>query len=290
MKTKIGQSLLTSTFVAVCLLNIQADTPQENLLKSAGAKVSDASGIGISVEFHLTRRSLTDSDLAVVEGMDNISSLNLKGTRITGAGLQHLSKLTGLRVLHLEKTRVDDKGLRHISVLPNLQYLNIFGTKVTDAAIPHLVKLQSLQVLYTWQTKLSKQGAARLERAIPGLKVIRGIDLDKIALDFPVPEEEGPPTKALQFISADNISDAPKSGNGDNIEVFFENHSKRKIKIYWVGYGGELKLYGELAPGGKRTQNSYANNTWLITDTEDQAIGYFICTPERAKAIIPDQD
>ncbi|HAL12335.1 MAG TPA: hypothetical protein DCP67_00875 [Planctomycetaceae bacterium] len=290
MKTKIGQSLLTSAFLAACVLNVQADTPQEKLLTSAGAEVSDASGIGLSVEFHLTHRSLIDSDLAVVEGMDNITLLNLKGTRITGDGLQHLSKLTGLRVLHLEKTKVDDEGMRHISVLSNLQYLNIFGTKVTDDAIPHLIKLQNLRVLYTWQTRITKDGAARLQRAIPGLKVVRGIDLDKIALDFPVPDEERPPTKELTFISADNISDAPKSGNGDNIEVFFENQSKRKIKIYWVGYGGELKLYGELAPGGKRTQNSYAKNTWLITDTADQAIGYFICSPERAKAIIPDQN
>lgn len=275
---------------ALTPLNVTAaDSDQVKYLNSAGARVQKASDVGIEVDFHLTRRSLSDSDLAILRGMDNIVSLNLKGTRLTGSGLRHLSDLSSLRILHLEKTQVDDEGVAHLAGLTQLKYLNLFGTRVTDASIPSLLKLRNLEVLYIWQTKISGEGVAQLKKSLPGLKVVRGIDLDKLTLDFPIPDKEKPPSKMLKFILADNAADAPKSKNGDNIEVYFENHSKQKIKIYWIGYGGELKLYGELDPGGKRTQNSYSNNTWLITDADDNAIGYFICIAERTKAIIPNQ-
>ena len=36
-----------------------------------------------------------------------------------------------------------------------------------------------------------------------------------------------------------------------------------------------------------RTQNTYSNNTWLITDQKDKRLGYFIATPQVSKAMIP---
>ncbi|MDP7206858.1 MAG: hypothetical protein QGH11_14880, partial [Pirellulaceae bacterium] len=92
----------------------------------------------------------------------------------------------------------------------------------------------------------------------------------------------------IKWIPATTAGDAPKSENGDNTEVVFENKSNRKVKIYWVSYGNELKLYGELEPGKTRRQNTFANNSWLITDKDDKPLGYFIVGPEKALAVIPE--
>ena len=124
---------------------------------------------------------------------------------------------------------------------------------------------------------------------LPDLKIVRGIDLSKLPSKFPPPEpKRAKPTKQLKFVAVTSRDDAPKrSTNGDNTQVFFENKSKQKVKIYWITYGGGLKLYGELTPGGTRQQNTYSNNAWLITDEGDKPLGYFVVKPEEALAVIP---
>ncbi len=58
----------------------------------------------LSVAFHLSDKEITDETLAVVKDAANVYSLNLRGTKITDAGLAQLTGLKGLAKLHLEKT------------------------------------------------------------------------------------------------------------------------------------------------------------------------------------------
>ena len=68
--------------------------------------------------------------------------MNLNGTRITDAGLVHLSGLTNLRDLWLTGTGVGltgtgvtDAGLVHLSGLKKLEVLDLDGTGVTDSGL-----------------------------------------------------------------------------------------------------------------------------------------------------------
>jgi len=56
-----------------------------------------------------------------------------------------------------------------------------------------------------------------------------------------------------------------------------------------VNFGGGLKLYGKLAPGGTRNQNTYSDAIWLITDEKDNSLGWFRATGKIGKAVIPKQ-
>ena len=70
--------------------------------------------------------------------------------------------------------------------------------------------------------------------------------------------------------------------------MLFENKTKQTIKLYWITYGnGELKLYGTIAAGASRPQNTYSRNAWLITDESDQPLGYFVALEDDARAVIP---
>jgi hypothetical protein len=64
---------------------------------------------------------------------------------------------------------------------------------------------------------------------------------------------------------------------------------KKEVKIYWVNFGGGLKLYGKLAPGETHNQNTYSNAIWLITDEEEKPLGYFRATRKVGKAVIPNR-
>jgi hypothetical protein len=234
------------------------------------------------VGFLLGSRKLTDEGLVHVAALKkNIVSLNLKDTKITSAGLVHLKGLTKLRQLHLEKTAVGDVGMVHLKGLANLEYLNLYATKVTDKSLDQLTGLTKLKRIYLWQTAVTDEGVARLEKALPGLKVERGADLSQLALINPLVN-----AAPLKWIPT-NDKKPPKSNTGSFITLLFENKSKRRVKLFWIGYDGQLVLYGQLDPGATRSQNTYSEATWLITDEKDNPLGHFITTIQDSRALIP---
>ena len=237
----------------------------------------------LEIDFHLQGDDLTDAGLVHLAGLQNVVSLHLGGTQVTDAGLAHLKGLSSLRRLHLEKTGVGDVGLSHLKGLDNLEYLNLYATKVTDKGLNHLTGLKKLKRLYLWKTKVTEEGADKLRKALPDLNVNTGADLAtlvNLAASAPVKKVD------LKWIPASTVS-PPRSGNGKNISIHFENKSGKKVKLYWVGFDGNHQLYAEIANGATRRQNSYGNHTWLITDEKDNALGHFICVSGEGRAVIP---
>ena len=143
--------------------------------------------------------------------------------------------------------------------------------------------LKNLKKLYLWQTKVTNDGVKQLEAALPDLKIIRGVDLDKIV---PVKKPPPRPTEELKWIPS-NGEIPPRSISGDNTTIIFHNQMKQKVKIYWVEYNGKLKIYGEIAPGGTREQNTFSTASWLVTDIEGTYLGYFRTSTKVGKALIP---
>jgi hypothetical protein len=242
----------------------------------------------LDVAFHLHGRQLTDKELAHVAVLKNTASLNLRDTQITDAGLVHLKGLSKLQTLDLEQTDIGDKGIAHLANLVNLEYLNLYGTEITDKSLQVLARHQKLQRLYVWQTEVTDEGVAELEKTLPNLKIIRGVDLSKLPASGPGTKEPKKPTVPLKWIAVNNRQQAPeKSVSGNNTAVVFENKSKLRVNIVWITYDGGLKRYGQLGPGEMRRQNTYAKNVWLITTEDDKPLGYFVVTVDESIAVIP---
>ena len=258
-------------------------------LEQAGASISKVSkqSSQLEIEFHLTGRDLTDEQLAPIADLAEVAFLNLRDTRITDEGLKHLRMLRKLRSLHLERTAVTDKGIAQLAELANLEYLNLYGTKVGDRGLRHLAKLKKLRSLYLWQTEVTDDGVAQLRKALPVVKVVRGLDFSDLPEFALVKPEPIKPTGELKFVRTSSRDAAPKSENGENTTVIFENKSAQPVRLYWIDYGNGLKLYGTLKPNELREQNTYENNSWLVTDEKDGPLGYFVATAEVTKAVIP---
>lgn len=232
------------------------------------------------VDFRLVGANLTDADLVHVTQLKNVVSIDLSGTKITNAGLIHLKGLVTLRRLHLEKTEIGDEGIAHLTGLVNLEYLNLYSTKVTDKSLGHIAGLKNLKRLYLWQTKTTDAGADNLEKKLPELEINRGIDFSKLVIIPSVP------LKPLKWIPIGDTK-LTKSNTGSNVSVTFENKSARLVKLYWMSYEGKQTHYGDLKPGEKRVQNTYASNYWLITDEKEKPLGYFTIGEDDALAVIP---
>src|SRR5437870_1075211 len=97
----------------------------------------------ISVDLHGTR--VTDAGLEHLQGLSKLQTLNLYNTKITDAGLAHLQSLTSLTTLYLNNTQITDAGLVHLKGLTRLQQLGLYRTQVSDEGLAHLKSLTGLQ-------------------------------------------------------------------------------------------------------------------------------------------------
>jgi Leucine-rich repeat (LRR) protein len=106
---------------------------------------------------------LSDAGLAHLEGLANLSGLSLTGTPVGDAGLAHVKGLKNLQVLFLPGTRVGDAGLAHLRGLTNLRLLHLEGTLVGDAGVAHLKGLTNLTYLWLKGTRVGDAGLAHLK-------------------------------------------------------------------------------------------------------------------------------
>jgi hypothetical protein len=97
----------------------------------------------------VTLRGATDAALAQVGRLTCLQTLELNSKQppLSDAGRAHLEGLTNLSVLDLSATRVSDAGLAHLKRLTSLSELDLDDTKVSDAGLVYLARLTSLSVL-----------------------------------------------------------------------------------------------------------------------------------------------
>lgn len=119
----------------VCLIAMAgcAPSPQQtakNSLEQLGGKTRSQNGQVVMVNLRQSRA--TDSDLAVVRQFPAVDRLSLPPA-ITDAGLRQLEGLPNLTSLDLQNTQVTDEGLAVLKTMPKLMQLYIHGSRITPA-------------------------------------------------------------------------------------------------------------------------------------------------------------
>lgn len=103
---------------------------------------------------------------------DCLQELYLNDTPTDDEALQDIGKLAHLTMLGLSRTKVTSAGMVHLTGLTNLKFLSLGGTAVGDDAIEHLSKLKSLKKLaIVGETKFTDDGQKKLKQALPDCAV-----------------------------------------------------------------------------------------------------------------------
>jgi hypothetical protein len=137
-----------------------------------GKLLRDDSLVSVTV-VGLAPGSVTDTEIASLQGLNRLRSVQLNHTSVGDAGLVYLRGLSQLRDLYLSDTEITDTGLENLRGLTQLDSLWLDGTRVTDAGLVHLQGLSQLQWLYLSDTKVTDQGVKKLQQTLPNCEIKR---------------------------------------------------------------------------------------------------------------------
>ena len=105
------------------------------------------------------------ADLNVVR--DQVVKLNLSRMPLQEADLSLLADFQNLESLYLNFTSLTGKQLKELINLPKLEILAISGNILDEEGIKALVSMRQLQHLYLWQTGLKEPQKNQLSKALP---------------------------------------------------------------------------------------------------------------------------
>ncbi|HUG91032.1 MAG TPA: protein kinase, partial [Planctomycetaceae bacterium] len=107
---------------------------------------------------------VTDAGLERLTGLTGLTHLSLARTAVTDAALEHIKELVTLNDLRLGKTEVTDAGLKHLKGLKELTNLSLIQNPgVTGAGLAHLRGLDQLHELDLDATKVTDAGLTHLK-------------------------------------------------------------------------------------------------------------------------------
>lgn len=86
-------------------------------------------------------------------------------------GLIYPNSPSEVRWLSVTNSPMTDVGLKSCREFKNITNLNLEGTQITDAAIEQISEFKKLKVAFLRDTGVTKEGVAKLRRALPKCKV-----------------------------------------------------------------------------------------------------------------------
>ena len=126
---------------------------------------------------------MTGGGLAALARLGQITKRNLGvypgNTKITDAGLVHISELTQLHELHLTDMPVTDAGLKQLEQLEKLKQLWLDGCmKISDAGLTSVATLEELEwVNLNDCPDITAAGVLALQNALPECEVSPGTSI-----------------------------------------------------------------------------------------------------------------
>ena len=93
----------------------------------------------------------------------------------------------------------------------------------------------------------------------------------------------------LKWHAASTARAPASKPDGGTFDVVFINRHKDQVQLHVMDSQGKPKSQGSIASGWRLPRSTQPGTVWLITDTEDNALGYFVVGDRSAQAVIPEK-
>jgi serine/threonine protein kinase len=239
---QIGKGIIDSKEISPDSFNrpeLTADQRAALWVLSIGGKVSLKDLEWIQFEEQLPTKDYQ------VTGIDLGTSL-----LVTDDGLKNLNGLTELTMLNLDSTKVSDEGLAHLKDLVQLNDLRLFGTKITDAGILHLKNMTQLSRLCL---------GGRLQITDASILQIRRFDqLKQLHLDTSkITDAALPLLRRLEHLELLDLGGTMVTDEGIESVIYIE--SLKELVLY------NTKITDESMRGISRMKNLEVLSFWLTS-------------------------
>jgi hypothetical protein len=115
---------------------------------------------------------ITDAGIEHLTGLDNLANLEFFGTSITAEGLTAVGQIQSLKVLNISSTQVEG-DLSELLPLSELQRLMADDLKLSDGVATTLAQLPNLAHLSVKNSGVSEEALGLLRKNKPGMEVVR---------------------------------------------------------------------------------------------------------------------
>ncbi len=153
------RGFLLTTFAAGTLR--AQDDAAAHIYRLGGTLVRDANGQIIRVD--LSDTWANDADVRWLSHIPTLRQINLSHTRITGKGLEPLTKLENVAVLNVQFAEfLTATDIGHLSEWKHLRSLDLRGTRVDSGVFERLSAHRSLEFLDISSTEVDDEGFEEL--------------------------------------------------------------------------------------------------------------------------------
>jgi len=99
-----------------------------------------------------------------------------------------------------------------------------------------------------------------------------------------------PKDTSLPKLTWHEVSDSgipASTPDGGTFDIVFINRHPDQVRIYAMDLQGRRQSQGSIASGRRLRRSTKPGSVWLVTDTEDRPLGYFVVGDRSAQAVIP---
>ncbi|MCA9050325.1 MAG: PQQ-binding-like beta-propeller repeat protein, partial [Planctomycetaceae bacterium] len=89
-----------------------------------------------------------------------------------------------------------------------------------------------------------------------------------------------------RWIDAADGECPPSAASASHTLVFLENRRSTEIRLYWCDDKRQRVDFGRVAPGYRHRLATYANHSWVITDSNGSDLGYLIAGQSTGTAVL----
>lgn len=73
--------------------------------------------------------------------------------------------------------------------------------------------------------------------------------------------------------------DLPSQSSQDTTGMTFANRSDQAVKLYWLTFSGERRLFNTIVPGHRVIQETFIGHNWLVTTPSGHCVGIYNASP-----------
>ena len=99
--------------------------------------------------------------------------------------------------------------------------------------------------------------------------------------------ERGDGLKAVEMQPIEKLArDAATKDSGRTVSLRIENKRGDQVSVYWIGFDGIRRHYGDLDPGRRKNQQTYGSHLWVVLDERGKEMGWFSMPEEDALLVL----